>query len=243
MCFFNRFRFQCGHQQYVIFQLCPSARLARGRTYHTSCRPSKRSTPNFRKWEILGLCENCLKRQYGFQYGHTPRTSLYSHGVGVPGTSSRDYNYDTYEDGYPYHPNAYVSPSGYEYNYNYNHGRRSSSYIPRVNPDECDAPGCMTISTPKDINNTFYRSGYGRPHMGSRRLLDAPYSYPYTGTGDGRWGWDRDDNVAGRMSPRLDAMQMLEDAERYDGLPMRGDPYMHMRRASGRVAPEMHLVD
>ncbi|KAF3920890.1 hypothetical protein ABW21_db0207105 [Orbilia brochopaga] len=234
MCFFNRFRFQCGHQQYVIFQLCPLARHTRGRTYHTSCRPSKRSHPNFRKWDMLGYCETCLRR-----HGYPRGTSLYSHGIGVPSPNNHynEYNLprnydDILGDGYPYYP---YSPNGY--------GRRGSGYIDRVNPDECDSPGCMTITTPKDINNSFYRSGYGRPHMGSRRLLDAPnpYANTYPYGIDGRWYWGDRDDMAGRMSSGIES----EDAERYpyDGVPMRGDPYVRMPRGSGRMGPEVHVMD
>ncbi|KAJ6257843.1 hypothetical protein Dda_7632 [Drechslerella dactyloides] len=260
MCFFNRFRFQCGHQQYVIFQLCPSARHARGRSYYTACRPSKRANPNFRKWEMLGLCENCLKRQHGVHYLHNARTGLWNHSAGVPNVdisnnlTDYDYVHDTSMQPYTYayYPGGSYDGSRYPWDHEYTYPRRGSTLdVSTVNPDECDAPGCMTIATPKDVARNFHRTSYGRPHMGSSRRVFDPYS-----TVDGRWHgqWDREfnDSVGGRMSPGLETVQLLEDADRYgrdayDGVPVYtdrgGDPYMRMRYAGGRPRPDVHLVD
>ncbi|EPS44842.1 hypothetical protein H072_1162 [Dactylellina haptotyla CBS 200.50] len=223
MCFFNRLRFKCGHNQYAIWQTCSLAQLTRGAFYQTCCRPSKRRHRNFRTWEMLDLCENCLRRQYAPGYLYNSQTAPYSNGTALPDLG---YEYPDYAGYYPYYPfpdqwphytnsrhgrgldhigMGYNSSPYQQYHPRYSNGSyggsgyRSGRYntmnmnmnmnptnaleaITPLNPDECDEPRCMTITTPKDINANFRRSTYGRPYMSSGssrmdRMLDmsAPY--------------------------------------------------------------------
>ncbi|KAK6514375.1 hypothetical protein TWF506_008771 [Arthrobotrys conoides] len=209
MCFFNRLRFKCGHSQTCIFQTCAIARHTRGRTYHTTCRPSKRSHRNVKSWDLLGSCENCLRLQYGGNsrgyMGNTP-------GIGIPsdryGMYGYGYGYEGYGGGgegyYPYYPagdrvyNTYGGGGGYtprywdrdRYNHHHNpfydhhnlypHRRQT---ISSINPDECDDANCMNINTPKDIQRSFLRSGLGTPYLGSGRGMVGGDGYGYGGYG------------------------------------------------------------
>ncbi|KAF3297425.1 hypothetical protein TWF132_007518 [Orbilia oligospora] len=126
MCFFNRLRFKCGHTQTCIFQTCTTARHTRGRTYHTTCRPSKRSNRNVRTWDLLGSCENCLRLQYGGSRSYSMGT-----GMGIPSDYNNrygmhGYGYDAFGSGsmgegyYPYYPAGDRVYNNYGYTGGYN---------------------------------------------------------------------------------------------------------------------------
>ncbi|KAK6339185.1 hypothetical protein TWF718_008607 [Orbilia javanica] len=130
MCFFNRLRFKCGHTQTCIFQTCGIARNTRGRTYHTTCRPSRRSNRNVRTWDLLGSCENCLRFQYG-RHGYL--NGIYNNGtpgIGVPG--DRMFGYDGYGYGYGHNTEGYYPyyPAGDRF-YNHTNGYMNGGYNPR----------------------------------------------------------------------------------------------------------------
>ncbi|KAK6332641.1 hypothetical protein TWF730_004301 [Orbilia blumenaviensis] len=129
MCFFNRLRFKCGHTQTCIFQACPTARHTRGRTYHTTCRPSKRTHHNVRTWELLGSCENCLQIRHGSSSGrHGYVSGMYGNGIGIP--RDRLYGHDGIGAGEGYYP--YYPPGDRYYNTLDRFGGLSTSgYNPR----------------------------------------------------------------------------------------------------------------
>ncbi|EWC45193.1 hypothetical protein DRE_06081 [Drechslerella stenobrocha 248] len=281
MCFFNRFRFQCGHQQYAIFHLCAAARDPRSRAAYPACRPSKRNHPNFRKWDMLGPCESCLRRQYAHH-----RTGLWNAGIGVPGDSRacRPHNpHYTHPDVYPpyyqyrndnhsyryphqqpswgrdqsHYPEYNCYPEYHGYNgydgcyecyddeddndsYYYNSPRdtcyrRADAPVPSINPDECDEPECMTISTPKTASRRLYDSGYGRPHRGSGGSREgAVYMYA-----DGSkqphlscWDASADEGVD------TGGLRMIEGPGRYDDA-----ENVYLRRGGVRMEPEVEFVD
>ncbi|KAK6502793.1 hypothetical protein TWF481_007839 [Arthrobotrys musiformis] len=247
MCFFNRLRFKCGHTQTCIFQTCSIARHTRGRTYHTTCRPSKRSHRNVRTWDLLGSCENCLRLTYG--RGYFP--GIQGNGIGVP-VGGFDEGY------YPYYP-ATGGNHNHMNGYNPRYWDRGGNYFSRghqistLNPDECDEFGCMNINTPKDIQRGYQRSGYAHPYVSSRGLgmnnnrflgmgmgYDDAGSYMYSDDMDGMGM-----GMGMGMSPELETapLRMIEGVEGYDGYADgmgRRSPYVGRR---GRVVPEAHMVD
>ncbi|KAF3940433.1 hypothetical protein ABW19_dt0204530 [Dactylella cylindrospora] len=180
MCFFNRLRFTCGHQQYAIFQPCALARFSRPLTkyYHTTCRPQRHL--NFRRWELNGPCEGC--RRYSVNRDYYRAHDLQATGCGWPT-----------EGFYPYYPGGGGGGGGgwgwggYPYRDGVGFARRSSGLVSPINPDLCDDPNCGTITTPKNISEAFLRTRYGRPHTRPDRLLGAVQD-PWSWRGDGDFG-------------------------------------------------------